>query len=318
MRPIHSLFCPTIFLSSTKAFSTAATNPGDSFSSVAPSSYTSRSLRTFRALRTLRARRPSDASSLRFYFLFGGDRANSRRIVRQSLRPLFVRSLPSCVVAFNFRPAGVALRHPNLAAPSLDYSRRLRQGAMLERELVISTSSSDTRGFVLSVFPQLLADINSTLTELGRRSFATSSIAPHPSFSSSNASLQLRLLGITFPEINSSARRRSVQAGSLIKVASPLSLTGISSVALSAASVVDSSISTLLVQREANTINSIGVCLAPPIPFTSLLSLLARHCHSLRDLKLLYFDSMVQRPCSRTANLRESGSIPLRVFFLGT
>jgi hypothetical protein len=27
---------------------------------------------------------------------------------------------------------------------------------------------------------------------------------------------------------------------------------------------------------------------------------------------------MVQRPCSRTANLRESGSIPLRVFFLGT
>lgn len=317
MRSIHSPFCPTTFLPFTKAFSTVATDSGDSFSSSVPASYTSRSLRTFRALRTLRARRPSDASSLRFYFLFGGDRANSRRVVRQALRPVFARSLPSCSIAFNFRPAGVALRHPRLAAPSLDYSRRLRQGALLEREVIVSGASSGARDLPLSVFPQLLADANNALTGLGRRSFTSNPGEPHFVFSSSSSPLQLRLLGVTFPQISSTTRRRSAEAGSLTKAVSPLSLTGASSVALGAAKVVDSTIITLLAQREASTFNSVGVCLAPPIPFISLLSLLARRCHFLRVSKLFCFDSMVQRPCSRTANLRESGSIPLRVFFWG-
>lgn len=317
MRPIYSLFCSTTPLPFTKAFSTVAPDSEVSFSPTAPSSYTSRSLRTFRALRALRARRPSDVSSFRLYFLFGGDRTNSRRVVRQALRPLFARVLPSCSVAYNFRPAGVALRHPNLAAPSLDYSRRLRQGALLEREVVISETSSNARNLPLSIFPQLLNDINILLTGLGRRSFAANSTGAPSSFSSSSSPLQLRLLGITFPEASSPARRRSNQLGSLLKVASPLSLTGASSVALGAAKVVDSTIGALLFQREANTLNSIGVCLAPPVPFISLLSLLARRCHYLRDSKLCRFDSMVQRPCSRTANLCESGSIPLRVYFWG-
>ncbi len=281
VRSLFSFFSfesPSVF--TTRSFTTTA-NADELTSSVAVSAYTSRTLRTFRALRTLRSRRVSDTSSLRLRFLFGGDRTNARRAVRQALRPVFAQTLPNSRVVFSFRPAGSALRHPKLSPFSLGYPRRLQQGSALERELAISGNSPTTEAIVL--LPKLLNEIATALKGLGRRDLQINGGTPF----SSTSPLQLRLLSINFPETFSVSRRRADQVAYFLNSVPQLTNFGPSAVSLNTVKTRESVIGGLLTQRERGATGSISVCLFTPLPFVSLLSLLERRCDALRGFKLM-------------------------------
>jgi hypothetical protein len=286
VRSPFSSFSRVVLFTPSSAFSTTTSTFEDSTApSVTSSSYTSRSLRTFRALRTLRTRYPLTTTGLRLLFLFGGDRTNARRIFRQSLRPLLTKLLPDCTITFAFRPSGVALRHPNFSAIALDASRRLQRGALIERELTIEASSDSAREFAVSSLPRIFSEVISGLKQIGRRPLSPTVEAASSLVFSSNASFQLRLFSISFPNSASSITRRPDEAISLLNVPSPLSITGPSAVSLEPVKVRNSIVGGLFHQREASALRSIDICLAPPIPFVSLLSLLERRCRHLQNMK---------------------------------